>query len=168
ARVCSPQRPVRGAIHEAVRRTADARGRRTRSGGTVEQRCHRRRARLCTRRRRPATARVIPIPLIHNKKGDEVMDTPAIVSAADWQAARQQLLVKEKEVLRARDVLAAERRRMPWLAVDKPYAFVGPAGNASLLDLFAGRRQLIVYRAFFEPGVDGWPEHACRGCSMIA
>jgi predicted dithiol-disulfide oxidoreductase (DUF899 family) len=96
------------------------------------------------------------------------MDTPAIVSAQEWQAARQQLLVQEKQVLRAHDALAAQRRRMPWLAVDKTYAFDGPEGRASLLDLFHGRRQLIVYRAFFEPGVDGWPEHACRGCSMIA
>ncbi len=96
------------------------------------------------------------------------MQTPPIVSAQDWDAARQQLLVKEKEVFRARDALTAERRRMPWLAVDKPYEFEGPRGRVSLLDLFHGRRQLIVYRAFFEPGVDGWPEHACRGCSMIA
>ena len=96
------------------------------------------------------------------------MQTPSIVSAQDWEAARQQLLVKEKELFRARDTLAAERRRMPWLAVDKPYEFDGPEGKASLLDLFEGRRQLILYRAFFEPGVDGWPEHACRGCSMIA
>ena len=57
---------------------------------------------------------------------------------------------------------------MPWMAVKTAYAFEGPAGKASLLDLFDGRRQLIVYRAFFEPGVFGWPEHACRGCSMVA
>ena len=68
----------------------------------------------------------------------------------------------------ARDALAAERRRMPWLAVKKKYEFDGPDGKASLLDLFGGRRQLIVYRAFFEPGVMGWPEHACVGCSMVA
>jgi predicted dithiol-disulfide oxidoreductase (DUF899 family) len=52
--------------------------------------------------------------------------------------------------------------------VEKAYAFDGPEGKASLLDLFAGRRQLIVYRAFFEPGVHGWPEHACIGCSLGA
>ena len=57
---------------------------------------------------------------------------------------------------------------MPWLAVEKKYEFDGPKGKASLLDLFDGRRQLIVYRAFFEPGVFGWPDHACRGCSMVA
>src|SRR5437588_5789697 len=96
------------------------------------------------------------------------MKTPPIVSAQEWEAARQQLLVKEKELTRARDTLAAERRRMPWLAVKKNYKFDGPKGKVSLLDLFDGRRQLIVYRAFFEPGVKGWPEHACIGCSMVA
>ena len=96
------------------------------------------------------------------------MNTPPIVSPQEWEAARQQLLVKEKDLTRARDALAAERRRMPWLAVEKEYEFDGPKGKASLLDLFEGRRQLIVYRAFFEPGVFGWPEHACRGCSMVA
>src|SRR5216117_668848 len=96
------------------------------------------------------------------------MKTPPIVTPQEWEAARQQLLVKEKEVTRARDALAAERRRMPWVAVEKEYAFDGPGGRASLLDLFEGRRQLIVYRAFFEPGVYGWPEHACPGCSLVA
>jgi predicted dithiol-disulfide oxidoreductase (DUF899 family) len=96
------------------------------------------------------------------------MKTPAIVSAQEWEAARQQLLVKEKELTRARDALAAQRRRMPWLAVDKDYVFDGAEGQASLLDLFEGRRQLIVYRAFFEPGVYGWPDHACPGCSLMA
>jgi predicted dithiol-disulfide oxidoreductase (DUF899 family) len=96
------------------------------------------------------------------------MNTPPIVSAQEWEAAREQLLVKEKELTRARDALAAERRRMPWLEVEKEYEFDGPEGRASLLDLFDGRSQLIVYRAFFEPGVSGWPEHACIGCSMVA
>jgi predicted dithiol-disulfide oxidoreductase (DUF899 family) len=99
---------------------------------------------------------------------DTTMTTPPIVSATEWEAARQQLLVKEKELTRARDALAAERRRMPWLAVEKDYGFEGPAGRMSLLDLFDGRRQLIVYRAFFEPGVHGWPDHACPGCSLVA
>src|SRR5256714_15475126 len=97
-----------------------------------------------------------------------VIKTPPIVSPQEWAAAREQLLVKEKELTRARDALAAERRRMPWQPVEKAYAFDGPAGKASLVDLFDGRRQLIVYRAFFEPGVHGWPEHACIGCSLGA
>ena len=70
--------------------------------------------------------------------------------------------------MRARDALASERRRMPWLAVEKEYEFEGPEGKLSLVDLFDSRTQLIVYRAFFERGVNGWPEHACIGCSMVA
>jgi predicted dithiol-disulfide oxidoreductase (DUF899 family) len=96
------------------------------------------------------------------------MKTPPVVSSEEWEAARQELLVKEKALTRARDALAAERRRMPWLAVEKEYMFERPAGKANLVDLFDGRRQLVVYRAFFEPGVFGWPEHACVGCSMVA
>ncbi len=96
------------------------------------------------------------------------MRTPPVVSPQDWETARQQLLVKEKAHTRARDALAAERRRMPWTEVAKTYVFEGPSGTLALPDLFDGRRQLIVYRAFFEPGVYGWPEHACRGCSMVA
>jgi predicted dithiol-disulfide oxidoreductase (DUF899 family) len=94
--------------------------------------------------------------------------TPPIVSPQEWEEARRKLLVKEKEVTRARDALAAERRRMPWTPVESDYEFEGPGGPASLLDLFDGRRQLVVYRAFFEPGVNGWPEHACVGCSFLA
>lgn len=96
------------------------------------------------------------------------MKTPPVVSQQEWEAVRQQMLVKEKAFTRSRDALAAERRRMPWMAVEKKYEFDGPNGKVSLLDLFEGRRQLIVYRAFFEPGVFGWPEHACRGCSLGA
>jgi predicted dithiol-disulfide oxidoreductase (DUF899 family) len=97
-----------------------------------------------------------------------LMNPPPVVSAQEWEAARAKLLVKEKALTRARDALAAERRRMPWTAVSREYRFDGPDGAKSLLDLFEGRRQLIVYRAFFEPGVFGWPDHACRGCSMVA
>jgi predicted dithiol-disulfide oxidoreductase (DUF899 family) len=96
------------------------------------------------------------------------MNLPEVVSAEEWEAAYEELLVKEKELTRARDALAAERRRMPRLAVEKDYAFEGPDGPASLLDLFEGRRQLIVYRFFFEPGVAGWPERGCGGCSFLA
>ena len=96
------------------------------------------------------------------------MNLPPVVSPQEWDAAREQLLVKEKELTRARDALAAERRRMPRQAVDKDYRFEGPDGPVGLLDLFEGRRQLIVYRFFFEPGVSGWPEGGCRGCSLGA
>src|SRR5882672_2003286 len=105
---------------------------------------------------------------MQHRKGHLGINTPPIVSRQEWEAARQNLLVKEKSLTRARDALAAERRRMPWIAVEKKYEFDGPKGKVGLLDLFEGRRQLIVYRAFFEPGVFGWPEHACRGCSMVA
>jgi predicted dithiol-disulfide oxidoreductase (DUF899 family) len=101
-------------------------------------------------------------------KGPISIKTPSVVSQQEWNAARQQLLVKEKAHMRAGDALAAERRRMPWMAVEKKYEFDGPKGKVSLLDLFEGRPQLILYRAFFEPGVFGWPEHACRGCSLGA
>src|SRR5215813_2681449 len=101
-------------------------------------------------------------------KGNLPKKTPPIVSQQEWEAAHQQLLVKEKALTRSRDALAAERRRMPWMAVEKAYAFEGSNGKVSLLDLFEGRRQLIVYRAFFEPGLHGWPGHACIGCSLGA
>jgi predicted dithiol-disulfide oxidoreductase (DUF899 family) len=103
------------------------------------------------------------------------MNTPSIVSPQEWQAARERMLVKEKELTRARDALAAERRRMPWMAVEKTYRFEGPDGPASLLDLFEGRRQLIVYRFFYGPEVTSYaaaggayPERACEGCSLVA
>lgn len=96
------------------------------------------------------------------------MQTPPIVSADEWEAARLRLLVEEKELTKARDRMAAQRRRMPWVEVEATYRFEGPSGTASLLDLFEGRQQLILYRAFFEPGVHGWPDHACVGCSMVA
>src|ERR671914_2657833 len=102
------------------------------------------------------------------------MKMPPVVSPEEWEAARDEMLVKEKELTRARDALAAERRRMPWMAVEKEYRFEGPNGPASLLDLFEGRRQLIVYCAFYAPDVTtlapggAYPERACVGCSMVA
>ena len=102
------------------------------------------------------------------------MNMPPVVSPEEWRAAREQLLVREKELTRARDALAAERRRMPRMEVEKTYRFEGPDGPASLLDLFAGRRQLIVYRAFYEPGITttaegtSYPERGCVGCSFGA
>jgi predicted dithiol-disulfide oxidoreductase (DUF899 family) len=98
-----------------------------------------------------------------------------VVSAEEWEAARQELLVEEKAIVRARDALAAKRRRMPWMAVDREYRFDGPDGPVGLVDLFAGRRQLIVYRAFYAPDVTtypasggSYPERACVGCSFLA
>ena len=100
--------------------------------------------------------------------------TPDVVSPEEWQKAREKMLVKEKEHTRAGDALAAERRRMPWQAVEKDYEFVGPDGKMSFEDLFDGRRQLVVYRAFYDPGIKTtvdpytYPERACGGCSFMA
>jgi predicted dithiol-disulfide oxidoreductase (DUF899 family) len=96
------------------------------------------------------------------------MNLPPVVSPQEWKTAREEMLVKEKEMTRARDALAAERRRMPRMAVTKEYGFEGPNGHASLSDLFEGRRQLIVYRFFYDPDVKGWPDAGCPGCSMVA
>src|SRR3954471_8042360 len=96
------------------------------------------------------------------------MNMPPIVSDQEWEAARDELLVEEKRITRARDALAAKRRRMPRMAVEKEYRFEGPNGPATLHDVFEGRHQLIIYRFFFEPGVHGWPEAGCPGCSQIA
>jgi predicted dithiol-disulfide oxidoreductase (DUF899 family) len=96
------------------------------------------------------------------------MKMPPVVSPQEWQSAWEKLLVKEKQLTRARDALAAERRRMPRMAVEKDYRFEGPDGEASLLDLFDGRRQLIVYRFFYDPGMEDYPERGCGGCSFLA
>jgi predicted dithiol-disulfide oxidoreductase (DUF899 family) len=96
------------------------------------------------------------------------MTKPAVVSRDEWNKAWLEMLVKEKEQTRARDALAAARRRMPWLAVEKQYVFDSVDGKKTLLDLFEGRRQLVLYRAFFDPGVYGFPDHACVGCSLGA
>ena len=95
------------------------------------------------------------------------MDLPQVVSPAEWQAARKKLLAKEKKATRARDALAAERRKQPMVRIDKDYVFENADGKASLLDLFDGRRQLILYHFMFAPDVEGWPDAGCPGCSMF-
>jgi predicted dithiol-disulfide oxidoreductase (DUF899 family) len=95
------------------------------------------------------------------------MNLPPVVSPTEWQVAHENLLVKEKEATRARDALAAERRRLPMVQIDKDYVFDGLDGEASLLDLFEGRRQLVLYHFMFAPGVGGWPSAGCPGCSMF-
>src|SRR5438270_4425012 len=95
------------------------------------------------------------------------MDLPQVVSPAEGQAAREALLVKEKEATRARDALAAERRRLPMVRIDKDYVFEGADGKRRLLELFDGRRQLILYHFMFAPGVEGWPDAGCPGCTMF-
>lgn len=100
--------------------------------------------------------------------GDDNIELPTVVSAAEWRAAFDALLVKEKALTAARDELSAERRRMPMVSVERDYRFVGPAGEVGLLDLFEGRPQLMIYRFFYEPDVENWPEAGCTGCSMLA
>lgn len=86
---------------------------------------------------------------------------PAVVSAEEWRAARAELLVQEKAATRTVDAVAAARRRLPMVKIEKDYEFEGPDGTVSLLDLFAGRRQLVVYHFMFPPE---W-ETQCPGCS---
>src|SRR5579871_2946781 len=92
---------------------------------------------------------------------------PRIVSAAEWQQAHEALLKKEKAATKAHDALAAERRRQPMTRIDKSYEFEGPEGNATLLDMFDGRDQLLLYHFMFAPGVNGWPKAGCPGCSFF-
>jgi predicted dithiol-disulfide oxidoreductase (DUF899 family) len=87
---------------------------------------------------------------------------PQIVSKSDWQSARDKLMVKEKAATRGRDALAAERRRLPMVKIDKDYVFVGTNGKAKLVDLFDGRRQLILIHFMFDPASN----EGCEGCSM--
>ena len=91
------------------------------------------------------------------------MNLPPIVSQAEWQAARDALLAKEKEATQARDALAAERRRLPRVQIEKDYAFEGLEGKATLPDLFDRRRQLLLYHFMFGPNQDV----GCNGCSMF-
>src|SRR2546425_4794268 len=79
---------------------------------------------------------------------------PAVVSQAEWQAARDKLLAKEKAATHSRDALAAERRRLPRVRIDKDYTFDGPAGEAHLGELFGGGRQPLPYPLMFVPDQD--------------
>jgi predicted dithiol-disulfide oxidoreductase (DUF899 family) len=91
------------------------------------------------------------------------MELPPIVSEEGWQRSHESLLAKEKEATRARDALAAERRRQPMVEMSAGYEFQGPEGTVRLTELFEGRSQLILYHFWFPP--DGDP---CGGCSMFA
>ncbi|AVH59341.1 MULTISPECIES: DUF899 domain-containing protein [Streptomyces] len=91
------------------------------------------------------------------------MTLPQIVSREEWRAAREALLAKEKAATRARDALNAERRGLPMVEIDKEYLFEGGDGKATLLDLFRGRHQLVVYHFMFAPEWDA----GCRSCSAF-
>jgi predicted dithiol-disulfide oxidoreductase (DUF899 family) len=92
------------------------------------------------------------------------MILPLVVSHVEWRAARRRLLAREKEATRLRDALAAQRRQLPGVRVVHPYVFAGPTGPKTLLELFAGRRQLIIYHFMFDPE---W-EEGCKGCAHLA
>ena len=91
------------------------------------------------------------------------MNLPPIVSQQEWEGALEKLLEKEKAATRARDALAAERRRLPRVRIAKHYEFQAPNGTVSLADLFEGRRQLLLYHFMFGPNRDA----GCPGCSMV-
>ena len=92
---------------------------------------------------------------------DTMMATPKVVSRSEWLAARKALLDQEKRLTHERDALSEARRKLPMVRIDKDYVFEGPDGQVKLIDLFQGRRQLIVYHFMYDPG---W-EKACAGCT---
>src|SRR6202161_448684 len=96
------------------------------------------------------------------KMSTNTIDNPKIVSREEWFAARKKLLAKEKQLTRERDALAAERRQLPWVQIEKNYVFDSPGGKKTLADLFEGRSQLVVYHFMFGPE---WNE-GCPSCSF--
>lgn len=91
------------------------------------------------------------------------LDRPRVVSQAEWLAARKEFLVKEKEFTRQRDVLSAERRKLPVVKIEKEYIFEGPNGSTKLREFFGNHTQLIIYHFMFDPS---W-EEGCKSCSHI-
>jgi predicted dithiol-disulfide oxidoreductase (DUF899 family) len=92
------------------------------------------------------------------------MSSTKVVSREEWLAVRKAFLLKEKAMTRELDALRAERHRLPWVKVEKPYVFEGPEGECTLADLFQDRSQLAVYHFMLTPGSD----HVCKGCSFVA
>src|ERR1700688_406625 len=91
------------------------------------------------------------------------VEHPKVVSQTEWIAARKELLAKEKSLTRQRDVLAEERSKLPWVKIDKNYAFDTASGKKTLADLFGGKSQLAIYHFMFGPD---W-EQGCPSCSLI-
>jgi predicted dithiol-disulfide oxidoreductase (DUF899 family) len=87
-----------------------------------------------------------------------------VVSRTEWLDARKALLARERAMTHQLDALRAERRRLPWVRIEKPYVFQGPEGQCTLAELFRGRSQLAIYNFMLTPGSDS----VCRGCSFIA
>jgi predicted dithiol-disulfide oxidoreductase (DUF899 family) len=104
--------------------------------------------------------------LLRHKEMKEAveMNFPRVVSREEWLVARKELLAAEREAAEERMALSAERAELPMVMIDKKYVFDGPHGTAGLLDLFEGRRQLIVYHFMFDPA---WSE-GCKFCSLLA
>src|SRR6266568_2958329 len=96
------------------------------------------------------------------KMSTRTVENPKVVSREEWLVARKKLLAKEKQLTRQRDAIAAERRQLPWVKVEKNYVFDSPSGKKTLADLFDGRSQLIVYHFMFGPE---WQE-GCPSCSF--
>jgi len=92
------------------------------------------------------------------------VEHPPVVSPVEWLAARKELLAKEKQFTRDRDALSEQRRKLPWVKVDKEYVFDGPSGKVTMASLFEGRSQLMVYHFMLGPG---W-EEGCKSCSYLA
>jgi predicted dithiol-disulfide oxidoreductase (DUF899 family) len=114
--------------------------------------------------RAPVVESVAELPRPPLEKTESTMNSPAIVSRDAWLAARKAHLKNEKALTRLRDLVAAERRTLPWVKVDQNYVFDTPEGKKALAELFGGRSQLIVYHFMFGPG---W-EQGCASCSFLA
>ena len=110
------------------------------------------------RRARPA-----PAALPHPTEPEHHMERPIVASRAEWLAARRTLLAQEKEATRLRDAVAADRRALPMVGLDKRYEFEGPDGRTTLRALFGDRRQVVVYHFMFAPT---WDE-GCKSCSYV-
>ena len=92
------------------------------------------------------------------------LSAPKIVSREEWLAAREAFFLKEKAITHELDALRDQRRRLPWVKIEKPYVFEGPDGKCTLADLFGERSQLAIYHFMLTPGSD----HVCKGCSFVA
>lgn len=99
---------------------------------------------------------------------NKISGLPEIVSPEVWEKTHAEFLKKEKIFTHQRDALNAERRRLPMTEITKSYTFEGPNGKVMLLDIFKGQKQLLLYHFMFAPGVGGWPDAGCVGCSMFA
>ena len=96
------------------------------------------------------------------------MPQHSIGTRAEWQAARDELAKLEAEQAKQNEEIKKQRLDLPWVPVEKEYRFEGPNGPATLLDVFEGRKQLVLYRFFYDPDVTGWPDRGCFGCSFGA